>query len=86
LALVAAINALLTWIGRGIGIHQLTLQLVIGYLFYPVTFVLGVPRSEILRVSQLLATKLVANEFAAYLGKLSAQFALISQLVTELII
>jgi CNT family concentrative nucleoside transporter len=28
----------------------------------------GVPRGEILRVSQLLATKLVANEFAAYLG------------------
>jgi len=39
---------------------------VIGYIFYPVTFLLGVPRSEILRVSQLLATKLVANEFAAY--------------------
>ena len=29
---------------------------------------LGVPRPEILRVSQLLATKLVENEFAAYLG------------------
>jgi concentrative nucleoside transporter, CNT family len=28
---------------------------------------LGVPRPEILRVSELLATKLVANEFAAYL-------------------
>ena len=26
----------------------------------------GVPRSEILRVSELLATKLIANEFAAY--------------------
>jgi CNT family concentrative nucleoside transporter len=66
---VATINALLTWIGRGFGIHHLTLQLIIGYIFYPVTFFLGVPRSEILPVSQLLATKLVANEFAAYLGK-----------------
>lgn len=67
LSLVAAINGLLTWIGRGFGIHALTLQLVLGYIFYPLTFLLGVPRSEILRVSQLLATKLVANEFAAYL-------------------
>ncbi|KAL0956128.1 hypothetical protein HGRIS_002294 [Hohenbuehelia grisea] len=67
LSLVAMINGLLTWIGRGFGIHHLTLQLVIGYLAYPVTFFLGVPRAEILRVSQLLATKLVANEFAAYL-------------------
>ena len=57
----------MTWIGRGFGIHQLTLQLVIGYIFYPVTFFLGVPRAEILKVSQLFATKLIANEFAAYL-------------------
>lgn len=66
LSLVATINGLLTWIGRGFGIHHLTLQLVLGYIGYPVTFFLGVPRAEILRVSQLLATKLVANEFAAY--------------------
>lgn len=31
------------------------------------TFFLGVPRHEILRVSEFFATKLVANEFAAYL-------------------
>jgi CNT family concentrative nucleoside transporter len=61
-----SINGLLTWIGRGFGIHHLTLELVIGYVFYPVTFLVGVPRAEILRVAQLLATKLVANEFAAY--------------------
>ncbi|KAH8119174.1 Na+ dependent nucleoside transporter C-terminus-domain-containing protein [Phellopilus nigrolimitatus] len=67
LSLVAAINGLLTWIGHGFGINHLTLQLIIGYIFYPVTFFLGVPRAEILRVSQLLATKLIANEFAAYL-------------------
>ncbi|TDL19391.1 hypothetical protein BD410DRAFT_876591 [Rickenella mellea] len=67
LSLVAAVNGLLTWIGRGFGIHALTLQLILRYLFYPITFFLGVPRDEILPVSQLLSTKLVANEFAAYL-------------------
>ncbi|EAU91338.1 H+/nucleoside cotransporter [Coprinopsis cinerea okayama7 len=67
ISLVAMINGLLTWIGRGFGIANLTLQLVLSYLFYPVTFLIGVPRSEILQVSRLLATKLVANEFAAYL-------------------
>ncbi|THH20785.1 hypothetical protein EW146_g641 [Bondarzewia mesenterica] len=67
LSLIATINGLLTWIGRGFGIHHLTLQLVLGYIGYPVTFFLGVPRAEILRVSQLLATKLIENEFAAYL-------------------
>jgi concentrative nucleoside transporter, CNT family len=57
---------LLTWIGHGFGIHALTIQLVLGYIFYPLTFFMGVPRAEIYRVSQLLATKLVANEFVAY--------------------
>jgi len=68
LSLVAAINGLLTWVGRGFGIHHLTLELIIGYIFYPVTFFLSVPRAEILRVSQLFATKLVANEFVAYVN------------------
>lgn len=66
LSLVAMINGLLTWIGQGFGIHHLTLQLMLRYLFYPVTFFIGVPRGEILAVSEFFATKLVANEFAAY--------------------
>ncbi|KJA27730.1 hypothetical protein HYPSUDRAFT_34857 [Hypholoma sublateritium FD-334 SS-4] len=66
LSLVAMINGLLTWIGQGFGIHHLTLQLMLRYVFYPVTFFLGVPRAEILTVSEYFATKLVANEFAAY--------------------
>ena len=60
------INGLLTWIGLGFGIHQLTLQLILRYIFYPVTFFIGVPRGEILAVSEFFATKLVVNEFAAY--------------------
>lgn len=66
LSLVATINALLTWIGLGFGIHHLTLQLILRYIFYPVTFFIGVPRGEILIVSEFFATKLVVNEFAAY--------------------
>jgi len=66
LSLVATINGLLTWIGRGFNIHHLTLQLMLRYVFYPITFFLGVPRSEIMSVSELLATKLIENEFAAY--------------------
>ncbi|EIW83305.1 hypothetical protein CONPUDRAFT_164267 [Coniophora puteana RWD-64-598 SS2] len=66
LSLVAVVNGVLTWVGRGFGIHALTLQLVLGYIFYPVTFFLGVPRNEILTVSQLLATRLIENEFVAF--------------------
>jgi len=41
LSLVATINGLLTWIGRSSGIHQLTLQVLLRYVFYPMTFFLG---------------------------------------------
>jgi len=41
LSLVGTINGLFTWIGRGFGIHHLTLQLVLRYVFYPVTFLIG---------------------------------------------
>ena len=40
-SLVATINGLLTWIGHGFGIHHLTLQLILRYIFYPITFFLG---------------------------------------------
>ncbi|KAG8896447.1 hypothetical protein FRB99_008887, partial [Tulasnella sp. 403] len=36
IGLVAATDGLLTWIGRGFAIHNLTLQLIFGYILYPV--------------------------------------------------
>jgi concentrative nucleoside transporter, CNT family len=41
LSFVATINGLLTWVGRGFGIHQLTIQLVLRYPFYPFAFLIG---------------------------------------------
>jgi concentrative nucleoside transporter, CNT family len=41
LSLVAMIDGLLTWIGRGFGIHQLTLLFIPRYIFYLITFLLG---------------------------------------------
>ncbi|KAJ1904409.1 hypothetical protein LPJ81_002508 [Coemansia sp. IMI 209127] len=65
-SLIYAINFLLTWFGQFIGIRSLTLELVLGYLLYPLTWLLGVPSSDVMAVSRLLGLKLVANEFIAY--------------------
>ena len=59
LTIVSLVVAII-WIRKAYGIHELTLQLLIGYVF--------LPRGEILRGSQLLATKLASNEFVAYFG------------------
>ncbi|KAN0064492.1 hypothetical protein ACQY0O_002120 [Thecaphora frezii] len=65
-SLLAAVNGLLTYIGNFWTIHNLTLKLIVGYVLYPLVWCMGVPKHELLRVSQLLATKIIANEFVAY--------------------
>ena len=63
IALIGLINGLLTWWGRYInltGDYDLTLELILGYLFYPVAFLLGVPRGpDLLKVSRLIGVKVV---------------------------
>ncbi|KAK4552351.1 hypothetical protein LTR86_010522 [Recurvomyces mirabilis] len=70
IALVALINGLLTWFGRYLnltGEYELTIQLILGYLLYPVAFLLGVPQGpDLLKVARLIGIKIVTNEFVAY--------------------
>ncbi len=68
IALVAFINSLLTWFGGFWHIHELTLQLIFGYILYPVAFLMGTPRNELLLVSRLLAQKIIQNEFVAFIN------------------
>ncbi len=59
IALISAINALFTTI------FGISFQGVLGYLFYPFAWVIGVPADEALKVGSVMATKLVSNEFVA---------------------
>ncbi|KAJ5482982.1 hypothetical protein N7539_006428 [Penicillium diatomitis] len=69
ISLIALVNGLLTWWGHFLGINdpELTLELILGYLCYPIAFLLGVSRDgDLLKVGQLIGLKLVSNEFVAY--------------------
>lgn len=66
IGLVALINGILTWFGNYWNIHELTLELMLSYLLYPIGFLLGTPRNEILHVTKLIGTKIIQNEFVAY--------------------
>ncbi|CDM37879.1 hypothetical protein DTO013E5_6388 [Penicillium roqueforti] len=69
IALIGLVNGLLTWWGRYLNINDppLTLELIVGYICYPIAFLLGVSRDgDLLKVAQLIGTKLVTNEFVAY--------------------
>lgn len=65
LALVALLNAGLGLIGQALGI-ELSLQLILGWVFAPVAWALGVPWRDAATVGNLLGTRMVLNEFVAY--------------------
>jgi concentrative nucleoside transporter, CNT family len=45
---------------------SLSFQMILGYLFSPVAWLIGVPGSDIMMVGQLLGEKTILNEFYAY--------------------
>lgn len=62
IALIGLVNGLLTWWGRYLNINDppLTLELIVGYICYPIAFLLGVSRDgDLLKVAQLIGVKLV---------------------------
>ena len=65
LALVALLNAGLGLIGQSLG-FELSLQLILGWVFAPIAWALGVPWRDAATVGNLLGTRMVLNEFVAY--------------------
>jgi len=74
LALVALLDMLLTWIHAGIPFVPGSLGQILGYLFAPVAWLIGVPWHDCLAIGNLLGTRMALNEVIAYidLGKLKA--------------
>jgi concentrative nucleoside transporter, CNT family len=66
-ALVALANGLLGGLGNMVGVADLSFQRLIGYVFAPVMYLIGVPWHEAGTAGGLFGTKLVLNEFVAFL-------------------
>ncbi|MDQ9090229.1 NupC/NupG family nucleoside CNT transporter [Pseudoalteromonas haloplanktis] len=66
-ALIALLNGLLGGIGGWFDYPTLTLQEILGYIFAPVAWLLGVPWNEAIIAGSFIGQKLVVNEFVAYL-------------------
>ena len=48
------------------GEPYLSLQLLLGYVCYPVAFLIGIPRPDLRKVGELIGTKIITNEFVAF--------------------
>lgn len=80
IAFVGLINGLMGWWGKFFGIDDppLTLQLILGYVCYPIAFLLGIPRQDLRAVGELIGVKVIINEFVAFLDLASPAYAQLS--------
>ncbi|NOI77626.1 NupC/NupG family nucleoside CNT transporter [Vibrio coralliilyticus] len=66
ISVIAMLNGMLSWIGGLVGM-ELSFELILGYLFAPVAWLLGVPWSEAITAGSLIGNKVVVNEFVAFI-------------------
>ncbi len=76
-AFIAMLNGILGWVGDVTSINtwivsntayqSLSLELILGYLFAPLMWLIGVAKEDIALMGQLLGIKLAASEFVGYI-------------------
>ncbi|HEY0115247.1 MAG TPA: nucleoside transporter C-terminal domain-containing protein, partial [Allosphingosinicella sp.] len=66
-ALVALANGILSGIGGWFGFENLTFQQIAGTIFQPLMYLIGIPWAEAGAAGSLFGTKIVLNEFVAFI-------------------
>ena len=66
IALIALINAIIAGFTGLFTDDVFTLQMLFGYVFFPIAWVMGVPWADCFEVGQLLGIKMVVNELVGY--------------------
>ena len=65
-ALIALINGIIGTIGSWFGISNLSLQVILGYVFAPIAAIIGVPWKEAVEAGSFIGQKIILNEFVAF--------------------
>lgn len=65
-SVIALLNGLLGWVGGWFGI-ELSFELIMGYVFAPVAWLIGIPWHEAITAGSLIGNKVVVNEFVAFI-------------------
>ncbi|MBB6451013.1 CNT family concentrative nucleoside transporter [Geomicrobium halophilum] len=66
IALIALVNGILGLVAYIPGVEAITLQDILGFIFAPIAFLIGVPWQEAFMAGNFIGQKLVLNEFVAY--------------------
>src|SRR5256885_9538259 len=82
LALIALINGIFGGIHHYIAIFPVSLESLLGHIFAPVAYAIGIPWKDAVGVGNLLGTRMVINELVAYQGLGAAKAMLDPRSVT----
>jgi concentrative nucleoside transporter, CNT family len=66
LALLALLNAMMGWVHIHVGWFPYNLQEVLGWMFSPIAWLIGIPWRDASTIGNLLGTRMVLNEFVAF--------------------
>ena len=68
IGLIALLNGLVGGIGDMVGLHDLSLELILGKLFAPIAYLIGVPWDQASLAGSFIGQKMILNEFVAYIN------------------
>ena len=68
IALIALLNGILSGVGGWFNHPELSLQMILGWIFSPLAWVIGVPWHEATVAGSFIGQKLIINEFVAYMN------------------
>jgi len=68
IALIALLNMLVGGFAGLLGFEGVTIEWLLGYLFAPFAYIIGVPANEMLQAGSFIGQKIVVNEFFAYVN------------------
>jgi CNT family concentrative nucleoside transporter len=66
LALIALCNGTLSWVHGHLVWFPASLQQILAWLFAPIAWLLGVPWQDCTAIGDLLGTRMILNEFVAF--------------------
>jgi CNT family concentrative nucleoside transporter len=68
IALIALLNTLVGGTANLLGFEGVTIEWLLGYLFAPIAYIIGVSSDEMLQAGSFIGQKIIVNEFFAYVN------------------
>ncbi|KAF9917523.1 hypothetical protein BX616_000734 [Lobosporangium transversale] len=85
LSLLGCANYVLNWIFLFLGVTDITIERLLGYFFYPIAWILGIPAADVYASSKMMGVKFALNEFVGFAAAMESGFFKTASLRAQLL-